>query len=73
MTNDNKLNDLTLEQVTGGAGTEVNPHENDYDRAWVQLNMDALQLSQMSRDEYYLEWKSQGFTPDAVDFLRTKM
>ncbi len=30
-------------------------------------------LNDLSRDEYYLEWKSQGFKPDAVDFLRTKM
>ncbi len=72
MTNKNKLNDLALEQVTGGAGMEMNPYEDDFDRALVKLSMDA-QLSQMSRDEYYLEWKSMGFKPDAETFLRTKI
>jgi hypothetical protein len=34
--------------------------------------MDA-QFSQMSRDEYYLEWKGIGFKPDAEVFLKTKI
>ncbi len=72
MTNKNKVNDKNLEQVTGGAGMEMNPHEDDFDRALVKLNMDA-QISQMSRDEYYLEWKSMGFKPDAETFLKTKI
>ena len=72
MTNKNKLNDITLEQVTGGAGMEMNPHEDDFDRALVKLNMDG-QLSQMSRDEYYFEWNGMGFMPDAETFLKTKI
>ncbi len=72
MSTNKVLDEKELEQVTGGAGMEVNPHEDDFDKAWFKLNMDA-QYSQMSRDEYYLEWKSYGFVPDAEDFLKTKI
>lgn len=69
-----KINDEELTKVSGGTGSDEDSiKEQEYDKAWLRLRMDTLGRSQMSRDEYFLEWKSMKYTPDAEAFLRTKI
>ncbi len=68
----NKLNDEALNNVSGGAGMAADSHEEDFKKAWIKLNMDSMEISQMSQAEYLDEWKHLGY-PNAEEFLKTKI
>lgn len=69
----NKLNDDTLEKVSGGAETNPDPDlETKFNAAWRELGMDSLNISQMSQAEYLLEWTGMNPRPDVKEFLKGK-
>lgn len=67
------LRDDDLVLVSGGANSATyEKKKKEFEKAWENLNMDALNISGQQMAAYMDEWEEEGYKTDINVFLKSK-
>lgn len=65
-----ELNDKQLEKVSGGTPELEDIKRDEFETAWVDLQMNTVFKGKAKLEELYNMWQSAGYKPAAKNFLK---
>ena len=65
-----ELNEMQLEKVSGGTPELEDVKRDEFENAWVALQMNTVFPGKTKLEEFYKIWQSAGYKPDAKVYLK---